>query len=104
MLIVVCAPPWHISVAQATPSARGLPIVDGGLLWGFNGGGGVVVQWWFKVNYHHGIPRFVNWQFWGDMGDLVGTMRHVCLHCPNGAGELASDQSNHSRNFFLAVN
>ena len=48
MLIVVCAPPWHISVAQATPSARGLPIVDGGLLWGFNegggGGGSMVVQ------------------------------------------------------------
>ena len=53
-----------------------------------------------KVNYHHGIPRFLNWQFWGDVGDLVGTMRHVCLHCPNGAGELASDQSNHSRFFF----
>ena len=33
---------------------------------------GGVVQWWFKVNYHHGLPRFVNWQFWGDVGDLVG--------------------------------
>ena len=42
----------------------------------------------------------MNWQFWGDVGDLVGTMRHVCLHYPNGAGELASDQSNHSRFFF----
>ena len=85
---------------QATQSARGLPIIDGKPPWGFNGGGGVVVQWWFKVNYHHGIPRFVNWQFWGDVGDLVGTMRHVCLHCPNEAGELASDQSNHLSFFF----
>ena len=40
---------------------------------GFQWGWGVVVQWWFKVNYHHEIPRFVNWQFWGDVGDLVGT-------------------------------